>query len=419
MARKDDEQNPVKRYLLKQLSDAEQQEIELRLLSDDGFSEELEIAEDELIDEYLADELSRDERLEFEQNFLTNPERTSRLRSGEALKRYFDRITPARRPRPGRLETLRKWFGQPLIPSATGPVAILSAPISVAMSFLILAVLGVTVWRLALYQSDLEKGLLALNKAYGEERPVEARISSLDYAPFEPMRGSESERVNTLELSRAQRLLLDSEKENADAASAHALGKLYLLQGEHDKAIQYLEKAVKGDTQNAQIYADLGAAYLEKGKLESDVSSNTPSAGKGLEDLGRSLEYLKQALELNPDLLEALFNRALVHQAQDLYQQAEADWRTYLEKDSSSQWAAEARKNLKSLEDRKSLRSQNVGNTIENFMRAYRAGDDEAAWEVYRRSHAPSGNSVTKALVDRILADDKSTENLQALNYLG
>lgn len=419
MARKDDEQNPVKRYLLKQLSHVEQQEIELRLLSDDSFSQELEIAEDELIDEYLADELSRDERLKFEQNFLTNPERNSRLRSGEALKRYVDRVAPAPRPQPRRFETWREWFGQPLIPSATGPVAILSTPASVAISFLVLAVIAVTVWRSVLYQSDLEKGLLALNKAYGQERPIEARISRLDYAPFERTRGSESERVNTLELSRAERLLLDAEKEHADAASAHALGKFYLLRQEYEKAIQYLEKAAKADPRNAQIYADLGAAYLEKGKLESGVNNNTPNAGKDLKDLGRSLEYLKQALELNPDLLEALFNRGLVHQAQDLNQQAEADWRTYLEKDSSSPWAAEAQKNLKLLEDRKSRSSQNVGNPLENFMRAYRAGDDEAAWEVYRRSHASKGNSITKALVDRFLADDNSTENLQALNYLG
>ena len=84
MARQHQEQNSVKRYLLKQLSVAEQQEIELRLLSDDSFSAELDIAEDELIDEYLAEELSRDERVKFEQNFLLYREGCSGANGGKS-----------------------------------------------------------------------------------------------------------------------------------------------------------------------------------------------------------------------------------------------------------------------------------------------------------------------------------------------
>ncbi len=138
--------------------------------------------------------------------------------------------------------------------------------------------------------------------------------------------------------------------------------------------------------------------------------------------LGHSLEHLKHALELDPNLLEALFNRALVHYYQGLYQEAEADWRTYLNKDSSSQWAADARERLQSLENDKTRRSENSGNIREPFVRAYHAGDDTAAWEIYRRSHLSNGNDVTKALINSFLAEDNgsnSSENLQALNYLG
>jgi tetratricopeptide (TPR) repeat protein len=223
------------------------------------------------------------------------------------------------------------------------------------VALLVVAVVGLVLWRTAVYKSDLDKGLIALNNAYAQERPIEARISMLDYAPFVAARGNEPEQTNTLELDRAQRLLLDAEKENPGGASHHALGKLYLLQKQPDKAIGYLENAIKADPKNAQIYADLGAAYLEKGKLELETSKpdlGSANAGKGLGDLGRSLEFLQQALELNPNLLEALFNRALVHQHQDLYQEAQANWRAYLEKDASSQWAVEARQNLKLLEEK-------------------------------------------------------------------
>jgi CHAT domain-containing protein len=419
MARQHHEQNSVKRYLLQQLPVAEQQEIELRLLSDDGFSAELDIAEDELIDEYLADELSKDERVDFEQNFLTTPERHSKLISAQAFKRYIDKI-PAPSPQKRNIsERLRKWLLPPfqgfpqLQPVSGGSIGVFSSPATIALTLLVIGVLGVIGWRLFIYQSDLQQGLVALNEAYRQERPVEARISTLDYAPFVITRSGEPPPVNDLELGRAQRLLLDAEKEQADAVSAHALGKLYLLQKDNDKAIEYLEKAAKADTKNAQIYADLGAAYLERGRLALDAGTEP---GKGLVDLGRSLEYLKQSLEIDPNLLEALFNRGLVHQHQGLHQEAEADWRTYLEKDSGSQWAVEARQNLKLLEDRKSRGSR--GNSFETFMAAYRARDDTTAWEIYRRNYAPRGNSLTKDLLDGLLTN-KQSENLKALEYLG
>ena len=414
MGRKIHQQNIVKRYLLQQLSEAEQQEIELRLLSEDDLSKELEIAEDELIDEYLANELSQADRTSFEQHFLTTPERNSNLRSAQALKRYFVRFPSADSHKPGRWAQLLERLRGSHFPT----------PIMAPVALLVVAVVGLVLWRTAVYKSDLDKGLIALNNAYAQERPIEARISMLDYAPFVAARGNEPEQTNTLELDRAQRLLLDAEKENPGGASHHALGKLYLLQKQPDKAIGYLENAIKADPKNAQIYADLGAAYLEKGKLELETSKpdlGSANAGKGLGDLGRSLEFLQQALELNPNLLEALFNRALVHQHQDLYQEAQANWRAYLEKDASSQWAVEARQNLKLLEE-KTRTSQKNSEVFDTFMSAYRARDDTAAWEVYRRSHSYKGNEITKALIDRFLTDGSSansTESLQALDYLG
>jgi tetratricopeptide (TPR) repeat protein len=338
MARQNQEHNSVKRYLLKQLTVAEQHDVELRLLSDDGFAAEVEIAEDELIDEYLNQELSREERVHFEQNFLITPERHSKLISAQAFQRYLERIPPSPSPKkPGIFELLRNW----LLPPSRG----ILSPVSAVLTILVIAGVGLFVWRQFVYQSDLQKGLVALNEAYRQERPVEARISALDYAPFMITRSGEPQRVNSIELKRAQVFLGEAEKEQADAASAHALGKLYLLQKDYDKAIEYLQKAAKADTKNAQIYADLGAAYLEKGRLELET-------GKGREDLSRSLDYLKQALAIQPNLIEALFNRALVHQHQGLYQEARYDWYAYLGKDSSSEWAGEARDNLKLLEDK-------------------------------------------------------------------
>ncbi|HEU5131282.1 MAG TPA: tetratricopeptide repeat protein, partial [Pyrinomonadaceae bacterium] len=83
-----------------------------------------------------------------------------------------------------------------------------------------------------------------------------------------------------------------------------------------------------GSTNQAQIYNDLGVAWLEKG------------------DFNRSLESFNKALQLDSNLSEALFNRALCYERQSRFAEAKADWNEYLKRDSSSPWADEARRHL-------------------------------------------------------------------------
>lgn len=329
------ERHSVRRYLLNQLTTSEQQAVELKLLSDEAFADELEIVEDELIDEYLRGELSTKERASFEKYFLAHETRQRKLQAGEALKRHFHKVSP--NPIPSAPSSNLGFFGSFLR----------SPSFAVAVSIIGVAVIGVVGWYALFSESNLQKGRLALNEAYRQERPVEARISEQAYAPFSPTRGG-PDKVNKLEQSRAERLLSEAFSESANADTHHALGRMFLLQRQTDKAIEHLEQAKKADSNNPNIYADLGAAYLEKGKLEFD-----PEPGKSSEAFRLSLENLQRALELNPNLHAALFNRALVHQYQDQNEEAEADWRAYLERDSSSQWATEARDNLRLLEERR------------------------------------------------------------------
>lgn len=324
MVRREREQNSIRSYLLNQLSSSKQQAVELQLLSDETFADELEIVEDELIDEYLKGELSRKERASFEKYFLVHEVRRRKLQTSEALHRHLNKISP--KPTPSKFEVFKSFFLSPSF-AAAGSIAAVAA-------------VGIIVWYAVSTPSNLKKGLIALNDAYRQERPVEARISDLTYAPYTVTRG-EPTKVNTLERSRAESLLSEAFSDNPNAETHHALGRMYLLQRQPDKAIEHLEQAKTADADNPSIYADLGAAYLEKGKVGAP------------EFFRLSLENLQRALELNPNLQEALFNRALVHQYQDLNDQAEADWRAYLERDSSSQWAIEARDNLQLLEERR------------------------------------------------------------------
>ena len=71
------------------MAEAELPSLEERILMDDNFYQELLIAEDELIDQYLLDTLSESERTKFVSHFLITPEREEKLRFSTTFKRYL------------------------------------------------------------------------------------------------------------------------------------------------------------------------------------------------------------------------------------------------------------------------------------------------------------------------------------------
>lgn len=87
----------MKRYLLGELAEWEQQELEERLMTSNEFFEELLIAEDELVDGYLQGTLSPREQEKFNDHFLCTPERREKLKFARSLQRYVS--THAEMPR--------------------------------------------------------------------------------------------------------------------------------------------------------------------------------------------------------------------------------------------------------------------------------------------------------------------------------
>jgi hypothetical protein len=83
----------MRRYLLGQLPPEEQGEIEERLFLDGEYFQQLRMVEDELIDDYVYEELLADERERFDSYFLATFEKHESLRIARALKKYTSENT--------------------------------------------------------------------------------------------------------------------------------------------------------------------------------------------------------------------------------------------------------------------------------------------------------------------------------------
>ena len=116
------------------------------------------------------------------------------------------------------------------------------------------------------------------------------------------------------------------------------LGAAYLLAGSSDQGLQALERAVAAGPGDARVLSDLGAAYLARGIARGDGN-----------DLAQALETIGGALKKAPELLEARFNRALALEQMPLPAEAARAWQSYLDLDSRSGWAAEAKSQLEKL----------------------------------------------------------------------
>ena len=89
----------VKQYLLGQLGGADEERLELRLLTDPSFGEEFDTIVDEITDQYVSGEFQGEELKRVEQHFLRAPERQTKAQFAAAL---IDQAT-AREPEPVKL----------------------------------------------------------------------------------------------------------------------------------------------------------------------------------------------------------------------------------------------------------------------------------------------------------------------------
>ena len=401
----------LRRYLLEELDQAEMQALEERLMIDNDLFDLLLACEDELIDDYVDGTLTAKQHKRFENAFLLTEDRRRKVSFATALSRYTSANVssePSLAIHTHRPSRWRQAFSTPYLKLAASVVIVLT--------------LAFGIWRTFFNQSEASKGMAALARAYSQQRPVEERISGLDYASLPNTRGGATETHDSIDRDLAERILLDAVRHNPNASTHHAAGRLYLAERRFDDAITQFERALEADPNNAQLHNDYGVAFFEKGR--NRTSAKQPS--NGIEELAKSIEQFNRALELDPSLLEALFNRALYHEFVMLRREAIDDWQKYLEKDSSSKWASEARDHLRQLEEDRRSETRSTEDLLNDFIAAFESGDDTKQWKLASQAReAVTGKLIWWQLISAFFDARKTNDRrrsltcLEALSHLG
>ena len=186
-----------------------------------------------------------------------------------------------------------------------------------------------------------DSGLVSLVGNVGEQRSVLGRLTGgFPHSPLgAPSAGGQDGRAagsDRVQLTAGK--IRESFGDRATPSQMHAVGVAQLLAGRYDDAAQSLLAASREQPLNARYLSDVAAVQLERARL-----------GLRPDDLPRALAAADRARRLDSSLKEAWFNRALAASALSLTAEARAAWTEYLQRDSASPWATEARSRLDEL----------------------------------------------------------------------
>jgi len=264
-----------------------------------------------------------------------------------------------------------------------------------------------SLWRQSSEESDLSR----VREVYRDTRLLQARVTGgfahQQYvearSPADPTGANERARVTLL--SKLDQEALTYQR----AATRHNLGRLFMLHGDLDPAEQQFLLALKERPRDATLLADLGALYYERSRKKENTDH---------ELLEKAAEFLSNAVETDPKLPEAWFNRALCYERMNLFLQAESDWKQYLTFDGNSAWAEEAREHLNELRER-ATRLEKLEQTVQaEFRAAEAAGDEIKMRELVAGHFVPAQNLAMDQLFDKYLAAAVAGDKKQADQYL-
>lgn len=215
---------------------------------------------------------------------------------------------------------------------------------SVVLATAAAAVFAAVFWPRSQSSSHDAPELVDLVRAMGAARPVEARLTGgFEYAPIP--RGTRSAgSASRPEVRIAIARVRDAAVERPSISVERAAAIADLIELRFDSAISRLERVRRDGSLDAKAASDLAAAYLARGR-DGDLQS--------------ALGAIDAALQMEPALPEAWFNKGLTHERMGRIQDALVAWKRYLELDSRTEWAAEAKAHTQQdAEEREDLKKE-------------------------------------------------------------
>jgi tetratricopeptide (TPR) repeat protein len=192
-----------------------------------------------------------------------------------------------------------------------------------------------------------EDRLMAMELVHRHNRVLETRVTGgFAYQPYERQRGdADNSGVDRDQFNYVLADLTHAVASHPTTESRHALGRLYLLLGNLDRAEEQLLLAIQNAPYEAKLHVDIASLYYERSKYSDSMPLLT-----------KAIEHYDTAVDLDPHLQEAWFNRALCYEQMARFKEARHDWEEYLKLDPNSPWGAEAQERLKNLQEKEKLR---------------------------------------------------------------
>lgn len=337
------------------------------------------IEERDLVSRYLAEKLPSEEAEAFEKHYF-------------GCDRCWEELQAATEVRAVSSEGRgREKASQAEIPRRRGPVWTNWRVLSLAAVVAVAVAAGLISLRLRRFSP-----IASLVAGVGEWRPVEARLAGdFEYAKPDPITRGPGDREKDVE--RVERQVRRLERmQDRGPEEERALGLGYLVLGNFESAIETLRKASQRFPGDAKVWSDLSAAYYSRSPFQEQ-----PRA-----DLEESYRTARRAVDLDPSLTPARFNLALVLQKLHFREEANREWKAYLDLDSKSGWAAEARNHVRELSTPPSSRLwESERGRLET---AERRGDETALIQLAKKFPVACRIHVEDELLPRWAASDPS-----------
>lgn len=176
-------------------------------------------------------------------------------------------------------------------------------------------------------------------------RPVDARLSGFTYRERHSFRGGDQEETDPATYQLAGKVGEVMERRGDDARTLHAKGIALLVSAasnddpkrivaQRKEAVDLLESAARREPNNASYQSDLAGGLIATGD-----PANLRSA----------VDVSNRALQIDRHSAEASFNRAKAFESLNQTEKAISAYKAYLDVDSSSEWAKEAKERLETL----------------------------------------------------------------------